>query len=164
MKKIALGGKNGVGKFALVDDGDYDYLNQWKWRIDPKGYALRTKKINGKQKILFIHRVIMNLPSGIRVDHKDGNALNNQRSNLRECTAEQNQRNRGKQRNNKSGYKGVFFDKARRKWRAMIGMNGRLIHLGFFIDKVDAAKAYDRAALKYFGEFAWLNFHLSAVS
>jgi hypothetical protein len=106
-----------------------------------------------------MHRVIMNAPSGMLVDHRDGNGLNNQKSNLRICNRKQNQQNRPMNSNNKSGYKGVCWNKRSNKWRSGIRVDNKDIFLGSFFCLVKAAKAYDEAAKKYFGEFAYLNFN-----
>lgn len=93
---------------------------------------------------------------GKLIDHRDGNGLNNLPSNLRIATSTENSRNRRKNSNNQSGYKGVCW--CARKWRAAIRVNGKLKHLGYFENVTDAALAYDVAAIHYFGEFAHLNF------
>lgn len=157
MKQIQLT----QNKVTLIDNADYEYFNQWEW------YALRSK--NGKtfyavrntgrsphQKRVFMHREIMNTPIGMETDHRDGNGLNNQRDNLRVCTNTQNQANKGKQSNNTSGYKGVFWNNE--KWQARINIDGKHIHLGHFINVKDAAQAYDNAAKNIYGEFARTNF------
>ncbi len=144
------------GKVALVDDEDFERLSKFKWHaLYTKGhwYAVRTMD----KRLIFMHREIMAAPSRAQVDHKDGNGLNNQQYNLRLATNAQNGRNRGKQHNNTSGYKGVYWNKQDRKWRANIRCDGRIIHLGYFVNSEDAARAYNDAAIKYFGEFAKLN-------
>lgn len=153
------------GKYTLVDDKDFEYLNQFKWAVkNPKTgvlYAIRHNKIiNGSpiKGYRLLHRMIMNAPKGTEVDHKDGNGLNNQRSNLRVCTRSQNSANRPKQKNNKSGYKGVSFCKAYKNWVAYIQINGKGKNLGYFKTAQEAAKRYDLKASELFGEFARLNF------
>jgi hypothetical protein len=104
-----------------------------------------------------MHRFIMGDPIGIEVDHKKhGDTLNNRRSNLRLATKSQNGCNRGKQRNNTSGHKGVCWDSAKGKWRAEIKAGGKKFHLGRFRDKAEAAEAYKNAATKLHGEFTHL--------
>jgi hypothetical protein len=100
----------------------------------------------------------MNVPDGFQIDHIDGDGLNNQKSNLRIGTHQQNIMNRTKQRNNTSGYKGVSFDKSTNKFVAQIGYNKKGIHIGSFKTAILAARAYDVEAIKYHGEFANLNF------
>jgi hypothetical protein len=143
------------GKRALVDDADYEYLSQWKWCFGA-GYAVRTDR-TGREKSVRMHLVIMNAPQGMEVDHRDGNGLNNQRHNLRLCTSTQNKHNRRPFKNNPTGYKGVYLFQGK-YWRAKIAINKKQIHLGQFKTAIEAARAYDAAARKYFGEFAWLNF------
>lgn len=119
-------------------------------------YAMREVE----DKTTYMHRVIMNCPEGMQVDHINGNKKDNRRSNLRICSASQNMANRSKPSNNTSGYKGVGWRKSRCKWIASIRVNSNLYHLGSFDCKHQAALTYDIAAKKYFGEFADLNFNL----
>ena len=91
------------------------------------------------------------------VDHRNGNKLDNRKSNLRICSRSENQMNRGKQKNNTSGFKGVSQIKMNQKWVAYIKVNYKRIYIGCFLKKVDAARAYNMAALKYHGEFGLLN-------
>lgn len=141
------------GQVAIVDDEDFEFLNQWKW------FAQKDKNtfyaVRGFGKRIRMHRVIMNTPNDMQVDHIDGNGLNNTRANLRNCTVAENTRNRKKPSTNTSGYMGVF--PSAKKWRAEI-THGKKIHLGYFDNPVDAAHAYDQAAKEYFGEFAKTNF------
>lgn len=148
------------GKFAVVDDADFEFLNQWKWHARRNGrncYAGRGIRINGMPRIIGMHQVILNLPSGMKSDHINGDGLDNRRSNLRSCTHCENMRNRSKNIRDSSRYKGVFWDKATQKWRARISINSRETHLGYFDDEEKAACAYNAAARKHFGEFARLN-------
>jgi hypothetical protein len=151
------------GKVAIVDDADFEYLNQWKWcaRKDSKNgkfYAIRSTYIDGKCKTLLMHRVIVNNnDSKMHTDHCNGFTLDNRKINLRICTNSQNQMNKKTQINNKSGHKGVYFYKIANKWRSVIKINKVVYHLGYFLNKIDAAKAYNEAAIKYFGQFANLN-------
>lgn len=166
MRLIPLGGKHGKGRFAKVDDADFDRVNQYKWFLQKIGYveyAVVDIIEDGKRKYVYMHRLILDkeLSGNQRVDHRDGDGLNNQRENLRACTGSQNCINKGKNKNNTSGYKGVILhkgDKRKKKWKAQIKVDRKVIVVGYFLTKEEAAKAYDEAALKYFGEFAKTNF------
>jgi hypothetical protein len=148
------------GDVALIDDQDYDRVAEFKWfKWSPyKGiwYACRTEK-GRERKLILMHRFIINVLDPSRmIDHRDGNGLNNTRSNLRECSHLENMRNRKMHSNNKSGYRGVW--RFKRWFRAGIQLNGKRISLGYFDDAIEAAKAYDAKATELFGEFASLNF------
>ena len=159
MKRIKLT----QGKFALVDDCDFKWLNQWRWYAQ-KGrntyYAARSTRnhTTKKQQVICMHRLILNTPTGMESDHRDGNGLKNTRSNLRICTTSQNQHNQLPQKNTGSKYKGVWRYKKDNKWGSQIQINGKSINLGSFINEIDAALAYDAKARELFGEFAYLNF------
>jgi hypothetical protein len=143
------------GKVTKVDDDDYEQLNKWLWYVNNKGIAVCNRQ-GGDGKIL-MHRFILRLSTKAPdVDHINGDKLDNRKKNLRLCTKSQNQANRGKQINNTSGFKGVF--ELNEKWLAQIRFNGRSIYLGTYASKIQAAKAYDKAAVRYYGEFAKLNF------
>ena len=150
------------GKVAIVDDEDYSYLNQWKWNYKSKGhgntgYAVRDITENGIYKAVLMHREIIRPSDSMEVDHIDGNGLDNRKVNLREATRSQNQQAKGRQRNNTSGYKGVSYDAEKDKWRAQITYKGKGHKLGRYKIIEDAARAYNKAAIKYHGEFASLN-------
>ena len=143
------------GYFAIVDADDYEELNQYKWHVKVKSngrYAYRTQ---GRKEIP-MHRQILNAPAGMWCDHINHNGLDNRRCNLRLCTPQQNAYNR-RPLGGTSKYKGVHWDRHRRKWRARIRHNGRLIHIGYFDYEADAVIAYDDYAIEMFGEFAYLN-------
>jgi len=141
------------GGYAYVDAADYEWLNQWTWHLED-GYAVRYDK--GKR--ILMHRQIMQPLKGMVVDHSDGNRANNCRANLRVCTRWENNCNTRKRSGTYSGFKGVFYNKHRRKWFAMCEYKGERIWRGYFDDEFDAARAYDRIAVELFGEFARLNF------
>lgn len=148
------------GRFAVVDNGDFDAVNRWKWFARKTGrnlwYAVRsTKNPTGT---VYMHRQIMGFTNEpVEVDHRDGNGLNNTRNNLRSSTTLENSRGYRSMRLRKTvNYRGVTFK--RRKFRARITFNGQELYLGTFPRADLAAIAYDRAAKKYFGDFAQLNF------
>lgn len=153
MKEIPLT----KGKVALVDDEDYERLiAMGKWCFNR--YPQKTKatyKMDGSRSsvAILMHRVIMNAPDGLYVDHIDGNPLNNQKYNLRLCSHKENMKNQRKSRSNKSGFKGVTWKKQCKRWQVTIDHN----YIGVFKDVKDAAKAYNDAAIKLHGEFANLN-------
>jgi hypothetical protein len=149
------------GKFALVDREDYFKLLLKKWHLQKyphnKCYAATSKRhTKTKCDTIKMHRFIMNVTeSKVLIDHKDGNGLNNQKSNLRIANAAQNRANSVKCKNKKSSiYQGVCWVEERKKWRVKINVNRKQIQLGYFKEETDAAKAYNEAAIKYFGEFA----------
>ena len=155
MKQIALT----QGKFALVDDEDFEELNKYKWFYHKSGYAIRNIRLGvNLRSSLKMHRVIMETPYGKDTDHKDLNKLNNQKYNLRICNRSQNVMNSLPRSDNKSGYRGVYFHKITNKWAAQISnFNHKQIHLGVFLSPEEAARAYNEAAIKCYGEFARLN-------
>ena len=146
-----------LGKFALVDLQDYYQLVKFNWFVNFNGntvYAIG--KDRGKN--VMMHRVIMNAPGHLFVDHIDHNGLNNTRSNLRLCSKAQNNCNKVSRKSATSKYKGVFCKRAGEKWLASIQHNGTKYHLGYFTDEIAAAKAYDEKAKELHGRFACLNF------
>jgi hypothetical protein len=148
------------GKFALVDDEDFEWLNQHKWHCSSSGYAIR-KEYGGRKdrkKNIFMHRLLMSTPEGQEVDHINMNRLDNRKENLRNCTRADNIRNGRVQRNNNSGYIGVSRYNQGRGWQASISVDGTSIYLGHSVNITEMAKKYDEAAKKYHGEFASLNF------
>lgn len=160
MKNIILSN----GDMSLVDDEDFDLLNKWTWQKDAYGYARRNHHVGGSwrknnvvQKNVLMHRVIINCPVGMQVDHINGNKLDNRRLNLRICTNIQNARNRAPYEKTSSKYKGVSFHKETKKWQAYIKVDKKLKYLGLFKTEEDAAEAYNLAAKENFGEFCRLN-------
>lgn len=148
------------GLVAIVDADDYELLmsrGPWYAAHGRVGgfYAERTEGTRATKHRVTMHEVI----AGRKwIDHINGNGLDNRRSNLRPTTHKENMRNRGAQRNNTSGYKGVVWHAKTKKWLARINVDGRQISLRYHDDPADAARAYDAAAQEHFGEFAHLNF------
>jgi hypothetical protein len=156
MKQIPLNGKHGKGKFALVDDEDYEELMQYRWFVSTKGYVKRGKVLNGKYKDVSLHRFILQAKKGLVIDHINHNKLDNQKANLRQCTNAENMSNMISQ-TGISKFKGVSFDKKLNKWRAQICFNYKQKNLGSFDTELEAAQAYNTKALELFGEFAHIN-------
>ena len=144
-------------KYTLIDDEDYDKVKDLCLYSSGKSGYVKFKH-NGKA--MFLHRFLLGLEKDGKylVDHKNGDKLDNRKANLRLCTKPENAHNiRKLSQHNSSGYKGVFFDKCGDRWRAKIQYMGKSIFLGSFKSVLDAAKAYDQAAIHYFGEFACTN-------
>jgi len=139
MKKIKLT-KN---KFTIVDDEDFELLNQFKWFYNNLGYAVRSKKRKNSRKsdTIYMHRVINKTPFDFFTDHINQNKLDNRKTNLLAVSGIENGRNRGKPKHNTSGFKGVAWDKSRNKWIAYLRVNYKHIYLGRFLDIDDAIKA-----------------------
>ena len=159
MKEILLT----QGQVALVDDADFEWLDKMSWCANksrcPRWTFYAGTVIKGET--IRMHRLILGLKLGDerQCDHIDDDGLNNQRANLRVCTASENVRNQKKRAGGSSRYKGVAWDKERRKWRARIDFNKKTKYLGHFSLESDAARCYDTAAMEYFGKFARTNFN-----
>lgn len=149
------------GRFARVDDEDYDTLIKFKWYPIKRGntfYAERRKTKNDNHVSTKMHRLIMNITNSKKhIDHIDRDGLNNQKANLRECDRSQNMCNRNSSKNSTSKYLGVNIHKSTQKWHSQIRNGNKYIYLGLFEKEEDAAIAYNEAAQKYHGEFANLN-------
>lgn len=149
-------------KVALVDDSDYQALNQWKWTYLPNGrsgYAVRWETKGGERRTIYMHRQITGAEKGQLVDHEDGNGLNNQRENLRLCNQSRNQANKPMPARS-IPYRGVYRDTHRENYFAAIKFQGCMMRMGnfTFAELEIAARIRDRAALHFFGSFARLNF------
>lgn len=156
MKEIPLT----KGKFAIVDDDMYEELSKYKWQ-ENHGYACRNT--NRKTKKLFMHNVIADTPSGMFCDHIDGNKLNNLRSNLRNCTKQQNGFNRKKNTNSKNKYRCVYSAQYKTSsgeiktyWYARIRVFNKSYYK-YCRDEISAVMAYNDLAKQHHGEFARLN-------
>lgn len=147
------------GYYTKVSDKDYNQLSKFEWCYG-NGYAVRSSERdeNNKQKGYKMHRVILDAPEGVHVDHKNGDKLDNRRSNLRLCNDSQNQANARFSTRNRSGYRGVVWRKSRQIWIAQIYVKNKQIYLGSSHNKAEAAEMYDQAARKYFKGFARPNF------
>lgn len=150
------------GQHAFVDDRDYGYLMQWKWRaLECRNGNYRAVSTSvrrhgmRKPKKVYMHRIIMGYTGDMHIDHKNHYALDNRRKNLRLCTRSQNGHNAARRLNNKSGHKGVSWSKYTNKWVAQIGINMTTINLGHFENIDDAVAARKMAEEKYVGEFAF---------
>jgi len=154
MKEIKLT----QGQVTIVDDEEFEKLNRFKWHAQKEGRKFRAGRsvtCGNKRKTLLMHRIILNAPAGMEVDHINGNPLDNRRTNLRLATAHQNRRNHiGPNKNNKLGIKGVYWYKRYKKYQVTIGFNNKRIYIGYFTSLSDADKAYRDAEVTYFGNFA----------
>ena len=131
----------GVVAHALVDDDDYERLNlgRWRWCRNSKGYVMRTTHVGGRAMNFRLHRVVMDAPDGIEVDHRNGNKLDNRRSNLRLATSALNSQNQLLSHANTSGYRGVTRERGR--WKAKSVLDGRTHHIGYYATAEEAGRA-----------------------
>lgn len=153
---MALNGEKGRGLFALVNDADFKFLNQWSWFLGESGYPTRQTSIGKKILIFRMHSILRPPVKGFVIDHADGNKLNNQKENLRYATPSQNSTNSKPPYDKKDSiYKGVCH--SGKNFRAYIVINGKQKHLGNFHTETEAAVAYNVGAKKHLRKFAWLN-------
>ena len=141
-------------KSALIDDKDIPKTYGRNWFLSTAGVATS----NGRGKTLLLHRLITNCPSKLVVDHINHNTLDNRSINLRICTQSQNIMNRRKPKNNTSGFKGVVWFKPVKKWQVCVRAYGKKYCVGYFKNKIQAAKAYDAKILQLHGDYSLTNF------
>jgi len=143
------------GNSTIVSEEDYEYLIQFRWFL-VEGYAKRS--LNNKHSALHKEVAMRIGMKGSQIDHRDRDRLNNQRENLRPATTSQNQMNQAAHVDKTySEFKGVTYNRQKNKWVARIMRQKVRYHLGYFDTDVQAAKAFNLAAIKYHGEFAVLN-------
>lgn len=149
-------------RVAIIDDIDEERVCDGSWHIlttNGLEYAVgRVANNEGERIRTYMHRLILDAPRGVSVDHINGNGLDNRRCNLRFATVNQNQFNRRPNSGCSSQYKGVYWDKSKNRWRAYIKKNHKRFYLGVYTDELQAARAYDEAARELFGKYARPNF------
>lgn len=152
------------GYKVFVDCADLELVSGYSWhaakhaRAHTRYAQTNIKGADGKHRSLLMHRLILDPPKGMVVDHVDMDGLNNTRANIRVCTKGESQRNRRNAETSAIPYKGVSFVKHAKKYKANIKVDYKYIVIGHFSTAIDAAKAYDDMALKLHGEYASLNF------
>lgn len=144
------------GQYALVDDDDFERISQSKWYCKADGYAARKDWSTGEPKQVYMHRQILNAPDGVMVDHINANRLDNRRSNLRLVNSIQNSRRQSPMKGTTSEYKGVSFYQD--QWYVRIHVDGKSRYYGRYREEKLAARVYDYAASKHYGEYARINF------
>jgi len=165
MKEIPLSkfGKNKGKYVALVNDEDYDYLMQFDWSAKVESHTIYAYRNIYKDKVwvssISMHRDLMKVTDPkIKIDHRDHNGLNCQRTNMRECTHADNMKNMISHKDGTSKFVGVSWFKKYSKWRAVIMKDGKQVFCGYHATAEDAARAYDKKAIELFGTFANFNF------
>lgn len=146
-----------AGKSAMCSPEDLSELLRFKWHATKSRALFYARRSDDNRRGMFMHRELMGAPRHLTVDHRNGNALDNRRGNLRLATLSQNGANRHTSIGN-SRFVGIHWCRFRKRWRVAIKIDGRMKHLGYFLDESEAARRHDRAALVRYGEFAVLNF------
>lgn len=159
--KFTITSKKFGNKIVLIDDEDWNLIKDFTW------YPWSTKRHNSiyvraavpgiRGKEVRLHRLIMNAKPGQLIDHKNGNALDNRKENLRITNSLGNNMNSTKRKSSTSKFKGVHWGTREQKWKCQIQYNKKKIALGTYNSEIEAAKAYNKAALLYHGEYARLN-------
>jgi hypothetical protein len=149
------------GYVAIVDDEDFEIVSQWHWsatKCCDKVYARRTQRYGNKKVQVYLHRYLMNIhlcDKTVFCDHKDRDTMNNQKSNLRVCTAAENQRNKTKKRNGMHKYMGVSAN--HKRFSASLSLNGKRVYIGTYDTQEEAAIAYNKKKIEVHGDFVNLN-------
>jgi hypothetical protein len=160
--RIELRRRNAPSLWVVVDEADLDLVQAYRWHVMPARHTTYAVATVGSPRAMRttirVHRLIMDAPQDVEVDHIDHDGLNNRRSNLRLATGTQNLGNMRHRGGTTSRYKGVYWSARDRRWLATISVASKSIHLGSFVIEEEAARAYDAAAVQAFGEFAYLNF------
>jgi hypothetical protein len=170
MNKIYLKGKNAIGKYVIVDNEDFYWLNKFNWYLNKNlhypfnEYARRNRLNKNNSDQILMHRVILEKYKikieNKLIDHINNNSLDNRKSNLRIATKSQNKAHGQIYKNNSTGYRGVYYEenfRPNKKWRVRISVNGKDKHVGRYKTKEEAALAYNEVAIQYFGKFAYIN-------
>ena len=144
------------GHAVLIDSADFERINKHSWYLFRTGRNNEYAKTDRRHGHILMHRLIMSPPKHLQIDHRDGNGLDNRRSNLRICTDLQNKLNTGKKRVGKR-FKGVFFDKRHGTYYAQLWLNRKSYFGGRHKTEIEAAIAYNELAVQHHGEYARLN-------
>lgn len=147
------------GLRTLVDDRDFRSLSSHKWYVSRNGYVYRPTERHENGKAIksadYLHRVVMGAPSGMVVDHINGNKLDNRKSNLKVVTQSENNMNAKMTSRNTSGIRGVSWSKHYQRWVPRIAVRGKEIYLGRYKTKEEAARVYEQASREYHGEYSF---------
>lgn len=141
------------GSVCLFDIEDYDKIKEYHWHQNSDGYAVCNIQRDNQWFTILMHRLVMDAPDGVEIDHIHGNTLDNRKAELRIVTQSDNKKNRAMYTNNKSGYKGVSWNAPKQKWVANIQCDGQQFYLGAFSSSYDAHVCYEKAAKELFGAY-----------
>lgn len=167
---IPLGSRKYSGMLAIIDAADVPLVTRHRWTVhkDKRSrtfYAQRVERKNGKQRHIFMHRMILGLTDRkVYTDHENHNGLDNRRTNIRIATAQQNAFNKRAATHGLSQYKGVSWSKSHSKWQVTFTYNRKLRWVGSFDKEIDAATAYDNAVSAYHQQFANPNFPTESLT